>query len=143
MQDDNVSARGVCVPSCFSSVTTVNVLNEGEVAMKDLKVGDKVLVKDGKYEAVYAFDHLSTTEEAEFLQFHTSGTDKHPLEMTPTHMVYLQDDPNPVTADSVKVGDVFQGKNGEVKKIKTVTKEGVYTPLTPSGSVVVDGSSTW
>ena len=53
-------------------------------------------------------------------------------------MVYLEGKKNPVRADSIQTGDVLQGAS-EVVKITKVTRNGVYTPLTASGKIVVDG----
>merc|ERR1711862_310519 len=44
--------------------------------------------------------------------------------------------------DSIKVGDNLRADHGtftSVTKIQTVTRKGVYAPLTPSGSIVVNG----
>jgi len=124
------------IPTCFSEISTVQVENLGSVTMKDLKLGAKVLTQSGTYEPVYAFGHRNPTKSADFLQFQTEESN---LEMTGGHLVFLEGKSNPVRADSIKVGDVFQGKNAEVTKINTVQRDGVYSPLTPSGTVIVDG----
>lgn len=122
--------------TCFSEISTVQVQNLGSVTMRDLKVGDHVLTQSGNYEPVYAFGHKNPTASAQFIQFKTAETS---LEMTGSHLVFLEGKTNPVRADSIKVGDVFQGNNAQVKKIKNIERNGLYTPLTPSGTVVVDG----
>ncbi|CAB9514818.1 Protein hedgehog [Seminavis robusta] len=116
--------------SCFSEVSTVQTPH-GTITMKNLQVGDRVLTANGAFEPVYAWGHKHATQKAEFLQFNGD------LEMTGAHLVFLEGKTNPVRADSVNVGDVLQGAT--VKSIKTVKRQGVYTPLTPSGTVVVNG----
>ena len=121
---------------CFSGTSTVQVENVGSVAMKDLSVGARILTQSGSYEPVYAWGHKNPSKAADFLQFQTKESK---LEMTGGHLVFLEGKTNPVRADSIKVGDTLQGNNGKVETIKMVHREGVYTPLTPSGTVVVDG----
>ena len=56
----------------------------------------------------------------------------------------MDNQPNPITAESLKVGDVLAGveesKSGHIHKIVKITRhDGVYAPLTPSGTILVDG----
>ena len=104
--------------------------------MKDLPLGARILTQTGSYEPVYAWGHKNPIKAADFLQLQTKESK---LEMTGGHLVFLEGKTNPVRADSIKVGDILQGNNGKVEKIRAVHREGVYTPLTPSGTVVVDG----
>jgi Hint module len=120
---------------CFSGKSTIQTAH-GSVSMKNLKVGDYVLTGSGSFEPVYAFGHKNAGLSADFLQFKTA---KGKLEMTAGHLVFLEGKVNPVRADSIKVGDVLRGDSTAVQKIKAIKREGVYSPLTPSGSVVVDG----
>lgn len=115
---------------CFSGVTTVQTPS-GMVPMSELQVGDSVLGAAGNYEPVLAWAHKQVAQKAEFLQFNNE------LEMTAAHLVFVEGTNHPARADSIKVGDVLQGMT--VNKISKVTRKGVYTPLTPSGTVVVNG----
>jgi Hint module len=138
--DDDDAGDDVTPPDeegdlCFSGISTIQTPH-GIVTMKDLKVGDHVLTGSGNFEPVYAFGHKNAGRSADFLQFQTASAK---LEMTGGHLVFLEGKINPVRADSIKVGDVLSGDAATVKKIKTIRREGVYSPLTPSGSVVVDG----
>ncbi|CAB9527359.1 Desert hedgehog protein [Seminavis robusta] len=118
------------------------VENKGPVAMKDLQVGDRVLAnaKDG-FEPVYAFGHREPTGEGTFLRFFTEKGNSAPLELTGEHLVFVHGKTNPVRADSIQVGEVLQGAvlTAKVSKIGRVVRKGLYVPLTPSGTVVVDG----
>lgn len=126
----------IAASSCFSEISTVQVENLGRVTMKDLQLGARVLTQSGNYEPVYAFGHKNPTKSSEFLQFQTAETS---LEVTGGHLVFLEGKTNPVRADSINVGDVLQGNNAQINKINTVQRDGLYSPLTPSGTVVVDG----
>jgi len=116
------------------------------VAMKDLQIGDRILTDstNGVYETVYAFGHHQPNRKATFSQFYTTTNKQMPLEMTGEHLVFLQGKSNPVRASSVKVGDILQttNDNGEaaiVQKIERVERQGLYAPLTASGTLVVTG----
>jgi Hint module len=98
-----------------------------------------------RYEPVYAFGHLrEKSDPVEFLVIHTFPYDKkrRPLEITGEHMVYLHGKQNPVRADSLRVGDVLRGDHYTgltVTKIKKVKRRDQYAPLTPHGTLLVDG----
>lgn len=149
---------------CFSSRATVLTRSRGVVAMEDLQVGDSVFVgksttgSDGrpakaKYETVYGFGHYHETKEQEFLQVHTDSTPRSsPLELTGNHMVHIAGKHQPARADAVRVGDLLVHEHPNnvggtadvssatrVTKIGSVTRRGLYMPLTPSGVLVVNG----
>jgi hypothetical protein len=137
--DDEGKKKG----SCFSEDATVQVMDKGETAMKNLQVGDYVLTGSDSYQPVYAFGHYRPSKEAEFLQFHFGGDKQRKLEMTGEHLVYMKGKKHPVRADSVKVGDAFQeiwsGDDKTVQTIEKVLKTGLYAPLTVDGTLIVDG----
>ena len=140
---------------CFSKDMTVQLEGEKVVKMSDLTVGDKVLTATGTYETVYAFGHYDATQEATFLQLHTTRSfgGKHnnnnnnnnnnnkPLELTSEHMVFVHGSKQPVRAGNLKVGDILQSQQAEyvIRKIQTVQRAGVYAPLTTGGTLVVNG----
>lgn len=107
----------------------MQVKGKGVIAMKDLKIGDKVLTSN-QYQTVYALGHYNPYQEAKFLKIFTGNTH---IEVTPDHLLYMQDKVNPVRASSIQAGDIlFPSAN--VKHVKEVVKTGLYTPLTPDGS---------
>jgi Hint module len=120
---------------CFSATDTVQVLNRGETAMKDLQVGDKVLTGTGAYEPVYSFGHYHEKQVSSFVQVETNKGDS--LTLTPDHLIFANGDKsNSIRADKVQVGD--QLSSGTIKKVSTVSKQGLYMPLTPSGKILVN-----
>ena len=136
---DNTADTDVNGVGCFSPVSTVQVEGQGLVAMKDLQVGDSVLTGSGSYSKVYTFGHIEEEIETEFLQIRTAN--KQVLEITGEHLVFLSDKGNPIRADRVKVGDMLHGSDtpSKVVKIRSISRKGLYAPLTLEGSVVVDG----
>jgi len=130
---------------CFSESATVQVQSSGnvvrEVSMQDLKVGDSVQTSSG-FQPVYSFGHYDLKSSTDFLMVHTNQNEKNALEITKDHLLFLQDQDTPITAGSIKVGDRLQTEDKEgatVTKIGSVRKQGLYAPLTASGTVVVDG----
>lgn len=109
--------------------------------MKDLQVGDRVLTGGNKYQYVYGFGHYLRDTEQEFVQIRTK--DVEPLEMTSDHMVFVKKENGEqiaIRADALKVGDVLASEGVSiVSKIATVIKPGMYMPLTPDGTIVVNG----
>jgi Hint module len=109
--------------------------------MKDVVVGNKVLtdVKSNRYEEVYALGHRDPIAKTTFLQIHTQHQST-PLEMTGDHMLSVNG--RFAKASAVQVGDTLQGGEGvptKVTKIGSVSRhDGVYAPLTSSGTLLVD-----
>lgn len=182
-------------PGCFSKDMTVQVKGKGAVAMKDLSVGDHVLVvrptnsrrdqirleshhhddDSRSYEPVYGFGHYSPTVSMEYLSiyttyFHNDNEDEMmpPLELTGTHLIYMHGQRDPIRADTLQVGDQIlvavdsriansdnnndnsssnnattiyeqQFATTTITRIESVVRHGAYLPLTPSGTIVVNG----
>ncbi|CAB9529816.1 Warthog protein [Seminavis robusta] len=125
----NVAGGG----GCFSGDTTVSVEGRGITSMKDLQVGDKVLTNH-QYEPVYSFGHYHENLVADFVELTTEKESY--ITLTGNHLLYANGNTNPIRADRVQVGD--QLSTGTVKKVATVTKQGLYMPLTPSGKIEVN-----
>ena len=118
----------------------VTTADEGSIAMKDLKVGDKVLTKANEFETVYSFGHRHETTKAIYLQIHTDDQ-SNALELSADHMVFIQKN-HAVPAASLKEGNTLLLPDGQlttIQRIQKVTRYGAYAPFTFSGSVVVNG----
>ena len=109
------------------------VKSRGRTQMKDLQLGDHVLVsiEDETYKPVYSFGHRDATASAEYIQLHPSN-----LELSPNHMVFLEGI-GAVPASMVRVGDRLQGGN-PVSALRNITRTGMYAPFTSSGTIVVN-----
>lgn len=152
---DNLQLTCTCTnpgttSGCFSKDATVDVQGQNEpVRMDALKVGDKVKTSTG-YQKVYSFGHQEEAEEMEFIQLYTDPKEQ-PLELSKKHLVFLDEtsylfgfwpQTKAVRADTVKEGDVLlleSSQKAAVTKVGSVTKEGAYMPLTPEGTILVNG----
>ena len=121
---------------CFSADSTVEVMDRGVIAMKDLAIGDVVKVAGGKFSEVYSFGHYDQDVKTTFLSI-DAGLEK-PLLLTYYHMVFVEGEAVP--AFLVSVGDKLSLVDGlaSVKAIKVVTKAGAFAPFTKEGTIVVD-----
>ena len=106
--------------------------------MEQLMVGNRVLTANG-YQEVYGFAHNDNVTQATFLQIHTR--EHKPLEISGEHLVFLAGRTAPVRADSVAIGDDLRDDNygATVTKIDSVSRRGLYAPLTCNGNLIVDG----
>lgn len=143
LDDSGLPGIEIEIPFCFSEKATVQVEGRGTVAMKDLAVGDSVLVGRDEFQPVYAFAHKHATKATDFVQIHTDAKEDGPLELSGQHMLYVNGRASPVLANSVRFGDELrgadEGSNKRVTKVRSVHRAGVYAPLTPKGTIVVDG----
>jgi len=75
---------------------------------------------------------ISTTKTSEFVQLLPSR-----IELSRSHLIFLQDQDHPVPAGTIEVGDVL--RSGEaVTAIRHVKRQGVFAPFTPSGTMIVN-----
>ncbi|CAB9511872.1 Desert hedgehog protein [Seminavis robusta] len=152
---DSQCTSGKCYTyySCFSaSMTTMTP--DGPKRMDELKINDLVLTSSGQFQKVYAWLHrtpekvaASQARESEYLQIVTDRGNK--IEITPKHMIYINDQQYPVEAGHVKVGDFLSlmepshatttTKAAKVTAITTVKLMGGFSPATEDGTIVVNG----
>jgi len=126
---------------CFSADATCEVKGMGQVLMRDISLGDKVLVDTHKYEPVYSFGHRSPFMETIFLRISTVS---HQLVITGDHMVFLENGES-VPASHVQINDKLQLAENEselVTDIETIKKRGAYAPFTASGTIIINGVKT-
>lgn len=135
----DVECRDFIGPFCFLGASTVQVFDVGHVALQDTKIGQKVLVGDNKYEAIYSFGHSGSNTWEQFLQIKTA--DNSTVEISAKHMAFAVNR-GAIPVALLRVSDRVLAAKQEiavVESIKTVTSIGVYAPFTPSGKVVVNG----
>jgi len=124
---------------------------DGAKAMKDVKVGDMILSNVDNalsYTPVMMFLHRQENEWAEFYQVETIHNEK--LKLTANHLIYFNDC-NPkqtITmkyAKDLKVGEcTFVATKAhklvpsKVRGITKVREQGIYAPLTTSGSLIAN-----
>lgn len=129
---------------CFPSDALVVVRGESEpVRMSNLKKGDQVLVQGGAFETVYAFGgHQNHDIATIMLSIKTEiGAT---LTLSENHWIPTAGDNSFKRAKDIRVGDILTvlGKNGEresaVVRVDRAKKVGLFNPLTPSGTIVVN-----
>ncbi|CAB9523349.1 Desert hedgehog protein [Seminavis robusta] len=141
-------------PNCLSGHDIVTVQGKGPTRMQDLSIGDMVANGKGRFEPVYAFAHLDLNTSTEFLAIHTTpilsdqvSNGAPPLEVTGEHLLLKVSNDGGyqyVPAQSVHVGDMLSGTGTgderiRVTKIGSVHREGLFAPLTASGTLAVNG----
>jgi hypothetical protein len=131
---DLASGSGSVSVKCFSEVASVDVLGKGSVQMKNLEVGDRIFTGES-YQSVYAFGHRETDAKAHFLQVETDKGSS--LEITGSHLMFVDGKSSAVRAESIKVGDSLDG--AIVTNIGLVERTGMYAPFTTDGKLIVDG----
>jgi len=146
--DDN-NDEDVTVPDlgggvfCFSGEDTVEMEHVGTIPMKDLKIGDSILVRDEpndkKYERVYSFGHRSDSIPTEFLSIQT--TDGAALELTKDHLIFVEEGMSIIPASDLKQQQqlIHNHQLVGIESVDTVTRVGMYAPFTPSGELIVNG----
>ena len=117
--------------------------------MDELRIGDDVLTADGTFSKVYSFGHFDAEAMTDYLQIQAEGMDQ-PLEITPSHLLYLYKESTLrkatlVPAGDIKVGDSLVSAKGQpsvqvvVTSVRTVRRRGKYDPFTVTGDIVVNG----
>jgi len=123
---------------CFSSEDTVEIERGGTISMRDLKIGDSILVEPNTYEQVYSFGHRSDSIKAEFLSIKTSNGAK--LEVTKDHLVFVEGGMSIPASDlDQEMKLVHNDRLVGIQSIDTVIRGGMYAPFTPSGKLIVNG----
>jgi trypsin len=123
---------------CFSGDATIHVRDNGMTNMKNLQIGDYVLVDTtSRYEQVYNFGHLNAYDYGDYIQLHPMG-----LQVSANHLVFRKNGrkatAEAVPASMIQVGDLLLG-GVVVTNISYVTARGMYAPLTASGRIAVNG----
>jgi len=130
---------------CFSGHSIVQVQGKGDVPMMYLSIGDSVAQVGGGFSHVYSFGHKHETTKTKYLQIQTVTMNKNqPLEISEEHLITARRDgaKKLVPAADLKVGEYLMAQDGSFSQIislKTVERVGAYSPLTASGSLVVNG----
>jgi len=141
---------------CFSGASSVYAKGRGPIKIKDLRVGDQILAGEASTGALFfspfiAHLHLEVATHAKFLVVKAEGTQS-VLHVSQEHLVFAARagatgaSMEPLLARDLRAGDQLNrvGCDGElyqveIASITTASLEGLYAPLTQSGTVVVDG----
>jgi hypothetical protein len=119
--------------------------------MRDVRVGDRLLVSESTYSPVLAF--LVRRQEGPMVDYLQIFTEESTLEITPTHLILMRrkSDPNPphyLQAAKLNPGDsVFISDDdpaGKIKEVQVIRIHGpikltdAYAPLTMEGTLIIN-----
>lgn len=124
---------------CFPADATVVTLDGSVKMMRDLAVGDKVLVSSGVFADVFMFTHKLDNVVYNFVRAQTASGAS--IRLTSGHYIYVNGG-NLVAASALRVGDSLETDAGVADKIvhvSTVKATGLYNPQTVHGDIIVDG----
>jgi hypothetical protein len=112
--------------------------------MADLKLGDNLLTRAGRYDVVYSFSHYAPKASTSYLQISFEWNMGPLLEITADHTVF-QKNGMALPAGAIMVGNSLIAASKEsddvVKDIQAVERQGAYASFAGSGSTGVVASN--
>ena len=150
--ESNDADDGGCFPS--SALVHTDDPSSPVKRMDELTIGDQVLVANNHGEVTYspiiAFLDRLPSKEGEFVRIETENNNA--VQLTPSHLLFLNNSNQPVRASTVQPGNYVYTLNvASDKRVVTLSKVidvykipalGAYAPLTSEGTIIVDGVST-
>ncbi len=139
------------VVACFSGSTRVRREDGSVIMMRDVRIGDRLLVGQSTYSPVVAF--LVRRPDGPRINYLQIVTAESTLEITPTHLILMrrQNNSNPPDyrqtaklspGDSIFMIDSDSG--GTIKEVQVLRSHGpiqltdAYAPLTMEGTLIVN-----
>jgi hypothetical protein len=142
-------------PSCFPATAMVRLEDGSQKAMRDVRLGDRIMVAraDGSlgYEEVYLNTHKDSVSSTPYVELVLASGRS--LTLSPRHFIPVAAGPTSTWAEHVAkganeiaVGDIVWSRADEgrmvpdpVAAVRTTVAVGAYNPLTMNGTIVVDG----
>jgi len=124
---------------CFPGSALVEVEDRGNVELRDIQLGDKILVANGVYEPVYSFAHYDPLTTQTFVKLVLNSGEE--LSLSRSHMIMTKNK-GVVPASLIEIGDELINSFKEtvqVNSISTIDDQGMFAPFTKSGTLVVNG----
>lgn len=155
----HIGKWGTGVGVCFSGEMEV-ITERGAVAMKHLNDNDKVLTDNNKFENIELWYHRMGEDTTQYVQLRVRGLNDHverSLQISHHHLLPVMNCnkmaglESPIDyskyANRAQVGDCVQVWNNddqvfemaEVMQVEEVQAEGIFSPVTESGSLIVNG----
>lgn len=137
--------------SCFPANATVDERQKGRLRIRDVQVGDEIVVPGGDTSRVVALLHADPEIVALYLVIQYASSQ---LVISPEHLLWVSakaKSPNEHAdgsswswraAQDVRVGDAMESSGGEpvtVQFVHRVCMRGAFAPLTESGQLLVNG----
>ena len=136
-------------PSCFPGFSQVTLSDGTFKSIANIQIGDKVLVNQNNvYEPVSSFIHAKREGLFSFLAINVQSlvsNSSSTLFVSDNHLIFDFDSGEARFAGKFHIGDRLQliENNqivaGEIVSIQSTRQQGYYAPLTPSGTIVIDG----
>ena len=125
---------------CYAGENTVFILGKGEpIEMRDLRVGDHVMVSPGKYERVFSFGHYAPEKVGQFLDIRTESNR---VILSEDHLVFTTKG-RAVPASTLRIDDFLWSSEERTTKVISISRtssRGLYAPFTSeSGTILVGG----
>ncbi|UJR18075.1 hypothetical protein I4U23_004975 [Adineta vaga] len=151
---DDVCEQYSCVISsisavCFAGSSLIELADGSSKTLSNLQIGDHALVnKNHTYEPVIAFIHAKQHGLFDFLEITLRSRLSNStsiLLVSPNHLVFDFDSNAARFAGKFHVGDRVQFIDNhqlvpaEILSMKLTKAQGYYAPLTPSGTIIVNG----
>ena len=134
---------------CFAGSTQVTLADGSHKSLSDLRIGDRVLVDHlGTFEPVSSFIHAKADGLFSFLAVDLRSLKSNrssTLYVSPNHLIFEFGSGDARFAGKLRPGDRVQFVDehelvpAEIVRVQLTQQEGYYAPLTPSGTIVVDG----
>ncbi|CAF1429947.1 unnamed protein product [Rotaria sp. Silwood1] len=135
--------------SCFPGSSQIAADDGTLKALSDISIGDRVLVNENNvYEPIIAFIHGEREGLFEFLVIDIHSTVSNmssTMFVSANHLIFDFKSRKARFAGTFRVGDQVQFIEnaqiipGEIVSIRLSKQKGFYAPLTPSGTIVVNG----
>jgi hypothetical protein len=134
---------------CFSGSSRITLADGTIKALSDIQIGDQVLVNEHNvYEPVSSFIHAQHQGLFSFLAIKIQSVMSNlssTIVISANHLIFDFDSGKARFAGKLHVGDRVQFIDnneivpGEIVSIQLTKQQGYYAPLTPSGTIVVNG----
>eukprot|EP00548_Thalassiothrix_antarctica_P002281 CAMPEP_0194138802 /NCGR_PEP_ID=MMETSP0152-20130528/8537_1 /TAXON_ID=1049557 /ORGANISM="Thalassiothrix antarctica, Strain L6-D1" /LENGTH=672 /DNA_ID=CAMNT_0038836393 /DNA_START=24 /DNA_END=2042 /DNA_ORIENTATION=+ len=131
---------------CFPGTSRVYVMDDNiqkTKFMKDVRLGDQVMVDNERYESVYSFGHYDPNSVVKNVFVTLTTLNGKSLTLTPNHMVRTANR-GTIPASSVKpqqdylLTQTMESSLVIDNKINASPQKGMYAPFTKSGYLIVD-----
>lgn len=138
-------------PQCFSMTDTVKSINGNDIAIKDLKVGDRVLAIDFQ-------DRIASTEIISFIHYENESITffyifttetGHQISLTSDHLIFVGNGTyvqaryiDPDIHSLYILGSNGQLQSTRIRSIDVQLKQGYATPITQHGTLIVNSVSS-
>lgn len=130
---------------CFKGSSEVLLPSGARKQMQDLQVGELVLTGSGQFLPILGWMDINRKLTTNFLKIRTNLSSS--LSITGSHLIFTNSNEEegyaPKFARDIHIGEnLFHeetGNKAEILQILHETEDGFYSPLTASGTLIVDG----